>query len=72
VAEHRVGVHDAGDRQAVLRLGVVDRVAADDGGAGGRHHVVAPAQDLAQHVAAEALEREGDEVQRGDRPPPIA
>ena len=56
-----------GDRQAVLRLGVVDRVAADDRRARRLDHVVAAAQDLPQHLAAERLEREGHEVQRAER-----
>ena len=56
-----------GHREAVLRLGVVDRVAADDRRARRGDRVVAAAQDLAEHLGAELLERERDEVQRADR-----
>jgi hypothetical protein len=68
VRQHRVGCDDAGDGHAVLGLRVVDRVAADERGAGGRRGVRAAAQDLAQHVRPERLEREGDEVERRHRP----
>ena len=51
----RAGRTDAGDREAVLGLGIVDRVAADDRGAGLGHRVRAAAQDLAQHLRPERL-----------------
>jgi hypothetical protein len=44
-------------------------VAADDRGAGRRDGIGAAAQDLAQDLRAERLEREGDEVERRHRPP---
>ena len=73
VGQHRARVDDARDREPVLRLRVVDRVPADDRGARRRHRVRAAAQDLAQHVRPERLQRVGDEVQRADTGvPPIA
>ena len=68
VGDHAVGVHGAGDREAVLGLWVVDRVPADDLGAGGAHDVHPAAQHLAQRGRAQLLERPGHEVQRGQRP----
>ena len=68
VGEHGARVDDAGHREPVLGLGVVDRVPADDRGAGRGDGVGAAAQDLAQHLRPERLEREGDEVQRRHRP----
>ena len=68
VGDHAVGVHGAGDGQAVLRLGVVDRMAADDLGAGRAHDVEAAAQHLAQRGRAELLERPRHQVERGQRP----
>ena len=67
VGEDRARVDGAGDREAVLGLGVVDRVPADDRGARLGDRVGAAAQDLAQHVRPERLQRIGDEVQRADR-----
>ena len=68
VGDHAVRVHGAGDGQAVLGLGVVDRVPADDLGAGGAHDVEPAAQHLAQRVGAELLERPRHEVERRQRP----
>ena len=67
VGEDRVGVHGAGHREAVLGLGVVDRVPADDARARRGDRVGAAAQDLRQHLGPERLERERDEVERGHR-----
>src|SRR5215211_5401038 len=60
-------IDDAGDGEAVLGLGVVDRVAADDGHAGVVGNVGAAAQYLAQRIAAQVDERPGHQVQRGER-----
>ncbi len=67
VGQHGARVDDPRDREAVLGLGIVDRVPADDRGAGLGHRVGAAAQDLAQDVRPERLERIGDEVQRRHR-----
>ena len=68
VGEHRVGVHGAGDREAVLRLGVVDRVAADDARARPRRRRRRRrAGSRASTSGPERLERERDEVERRHR-----
>ena len=69
VGDQLVGMHGAGDRHPVLRLGIVDRMPADDRDPGRRRDVRAAAQDLAQDVPAELLEREGDDVHRRQRHP---
>ena len=68
VGEHVGRVDHAGDGEAVLGLGIVDRVPAHDRGAGGADDVVAPAQDLGEHLGSELLDRPRDQVQRGERP----
>ena len=65
VAPDAVGVHEAGDREAVERLGRRDRVAAEDRRSGRDRDVGAAAQDrahiLAGEVGGEAADREREE-----------
>ena len=67
VREHAVGVHGPDHRHAVLRLGVVDRVAADDQaprfGGDARATVEHPREQLER----QAVTRPGDEVERHQR-----
>ena len=65
-------MHRTGDREAVLGLAVVDRVAAHD-----RHpslcgHRGTAPEDLPQRLGPQSLERVGDQVERGQRRPPMA
>ena len=68
VPEDAVGVDDAGDRHAVLGLGVVDGVAPEDGRAGEPRRLGAAAQDLSEQLHRELRDRPADEVQREERP----
>ncbi len=68
VPEDAIGVDDAGDRHPVLGLGVVDRVAAEDGRAGEPRRLRAAAQDLSEQLHRELRDRPADEVQREERP----
>jgi hypothetical protein len=61
---------EAGDHQSVLRLGVVDAVAPDDGGAGLPDLIGAPLEDQAQDAEGQLRGGEADEVQGEDRPRP--
>ena len=67
VCEEPIGVGDASDGQAVLGLGVVYRVAADDrtSGLGGNRRPAT--QNLDQHLGSELLQRERHQVQGADR-----
>jgi hypothetical protein len=67
VGQDLVRVHRPGHRQPVLGLGVVDRVAPGYGRARGDDHVAPAAEDLAEHLGAETLEWEGDDVEREHR-----
>ena len=66
VREDPLRVDRPGHREPVLRLVVLDRVAADEYRAGLADHVQAAAEDRRQDLRAELLEREGDDVQRRD------
>lgn len=70
VGDELVGMDDAGDRKAVLGLGIVDRVPTDDRDAGAGRHLGAAAKDLAQDVDAKVLQREREDVHRRQRLPP--
>ncbi len=64
VGEHVVGMHGADDGESVLRLGVVDRVAAADERTGRAQDLGAPVEHPREQVEGQALARPGDEVQR--------
>lgn len=72
VGQQHGGVDDAGDREAELRFGVVDRMAAHHCRACSPADVEPAAQDRAEDIGPQPFQREGDEVERRDRPPPIA
>ena len=57
VAQQAVRVGHAGDGHAVLRLGVVDAVAAGDGAAGQARDVEAAAQDLGGQLGGKDVAR---------------
>jgi len=65
-------MHDAGDREAVLRLGVLDGVPSGETGSGLDDLLGAAAQDLVQQAEVEILHREVHEVEGDHRRPPIA
>lgn len=58
-----IGVHQADGAEAVLRLVVIDGVAAQDADPGLGRLVAAPAQDLSQQTKGEAPYGEADDVQ---------
>ena len=66
VRDHLVGMDEPGHRQPVLRLGVVDRVAADDRDRPPGRRSRPRRGGSPEHLAAEPLEREGDDVHRDD------
>ena len=67
VGQHGPGVDGAHHGQAVLGLGVVDRVAADDEGAGAAGGGGAAVEGPGQQFEGEALPRPGHEVEGHDR-----
>jgi hypothetical protein len=67
VAQQAVGVGEPGDGQAVLRLGVVDAVAAGEEGTGLRTGVVASPEHLRRHVEGDRVPRPTQQVDRHDR-----
>ena len=69
VGEDTIGVHHAGDREAVLRLGVLDRVPAGEAGARLGHLLGAAAQHVAQQAEVQLLHGEVHEVERDHGPP---
>ena len=67
VGQDPIGMHLAGDRHAVLRLGVVDRVPADDREPGGGGDVLPAGEELAEQFGGELVAVPADEVQREQR-----
>ena len=67
VREHRVGVDGADHRQAVLRLRVVDRVAAGDEAAGRRGRRGPAVEHARQQLERQPFARPRHEVQREQR-----
>ena len=63
VRQHARGIHEAGDREAVDRLGAVDRVAAGDDRAGLIGLVVAAAEDFLDRFLIH-LVRDAHDVER--------
>ncbi len=62
-------MHRSDDRESVLRLGIVDRVTADDADARLVSLLAAAGQDLGQHVHRQLVSRKADDVHREERPP---
>ncbi len=67
VGQDRVRMDDAGDRHSKFGLRVLNRVTAKDRHASLLRNRAGAPQDFQQHVLAEVIQREGDQVQRTDR-----
>ena len=67
VGEQAIGVGLADDSQAVLGLGVVDRMAPDDGEPGLGGHVAGAGQHLSQEVHRQLVHVPGHQVERHER-----